>query len=319
MRQVIHRMRRSLPLWLSAEDLAQTLLRSLGTGAARPGREAQLALQLRAEPDGLPAVIEEMLADPALCRRLLARQCLRRSGVDPARTPIVSLGSHCFAASLLRRWELRRWSGPFDWLFSSVPMVTHCLEDNFTAFLDRSWYDPVPVEQRLHGPRVNRVQHRLYREQFGVEHVFNHHDAHLDPDHAHFVRAAHRLRTCLAGPHAPVFVIFRTQGETPMADLLPLRDALARHCENFLILAYEVPPLPPPVLGSPRLELRHSEAKLRVFEFRPRSAWLPLQFEDPLDEHLLVTDILARTADFLGIVTPAGSAESSQTDPRALP
>ena len=33
--------------------------------------------------------------------------------------------------------DLRKYAGPFDWLYSSADMIRHCLEDGFRAFLDR--------------------------------------------------------------------------------------------------------------------------------------------------------------------------------------
>ena len=64
-----------------------------------------------------------------------------------------ALGTHCFSSSFLRRLGVREWSGPFDWTFSSLPMVAHCVADDFKTFLDRSHYEPVPVDQRPNGPQ----------------------------------------------------------------------------------------------------------------------------------------------------------------------
>lgn len=289
-------MRRSLPLWLGAEELAHTLLKTLGGSLRHTEREDHLAHRLREDPKSLGPVIHELLDQPENMLRLLARHVVLRSGVDLNRVDMVSLGSHCFTASLLRRWGLRHWSGPFDWLFSSVPMVTHCLTDDFKTFLDRSQYDPIPPEKRPHGLQLNRVNHRHYLNEFGIEYVFNHHDAHLDADYTRFVRAVQRLRATLTGPRFPVLVVTRMQVGPALDDVAPLRDILAARSPRFLLLVYEIPYMSSGGERSPSLSLLHSEPCCQVMEFRPRSPWAPLSFEDPVDEHIVVSDLLTRVA-----------------------
>ena len=48
---------------------------------------------------------------------------------------VVSLGCMCAPAKHLQRLQLRLCAGPFDWIFSTPQMVTHCLQDDFACFL----------------------------------------------------------------------------------------------------------------------------------------------------------------------------------------
>merc|ERR1719281_1427686 len=48
----------------------------------------------------------------------------------------VSLGSNCISASLLKEFDLRKFALPFDYVRSSGPMIAHCLQDGFKAFVD---------------------------------------------------------------------------------------------------------------------------------------------------------------------------------------
>ncbi|MBT9486710.1 MAG: hypothetical protein IV093_04290 [Rubrivivax sp.] len=290
MRRTIHLLQRSVPLWITADDLAGKLLEAL-PGTVDTSEQGALGERLRASPAAIVDVLGELMTRsdtaqrhaPALLRQLLPSSPVRH---------YVSLGTHCFTASLLRRWGLRNWAGPFDWLFSSVEMVTHCIEDDFATFLDRSLYQPVPVEQRPHGPSVNRVHHTVYRERFAIDYVFNHHDAHLDADHGHFQRAVMRFRSLLCADEPVVFVVTRTQGEGPVDDLRALRDVLVRRCASALLVAYEVPPIDPSTQDAPRLDVALEEPSLRVYQYLPSSAWRPLKFESLLDEHMLVAHLL---------------------------
>merc|ERR1719343_1232507 len=40
------------------------------------------------------------------------------------------------ASRVLRDMELRKYAGPFDWVYSNEEVVRHCLGDSFATFLD---------------------------------------------------------------------------------------------------------------------------------------------------------------------------------------
>jgi hypothetical protein len=292
MPSVIERLRRAMPLWQSAEQVARAIVAaSLGTETG--GHEApSLAARLRHDPAQLQAVLGELLSRPETAARHAPGMLRSLMGELPA-TDIVGLGTHCFTASLLRRWGLRGWSGPFDWLFSTVPMITHCLEDDFKMFLDRAHYEPVPKELRPHGPDTNRVHHATYRRMFGVDYVFNHHDAHLDEHHAYFVRCVDRLRAQLSSPRPTVYVAARALHSGGADEVRALGQAIGRRRGGpFTLLVFEVPHQGPAQNPLASLELTCDEDGTRVYTYRPVSNWLPLNFENLLDEHILVNQIV---------------------------
>ncbi len=270
-----------------AESAARALLSAAGEPNAASGRVAALAAGLRSGGPGLDRALDDMLAVPATARHLAPRMLWQLAGA-PADCEIIGLGSHCFTANLLRRWGARRWSGPFDWIFSGAAMVTHCIEDDFQVFLDRTHYGPVPPAERRDGIDVNRVQHLAYREMFGIEYVFNHHDAHLDGVHDYFVRCVERFRGALARPGPKLFVLARAKDSGPAGDLVALYQALARRTTNFELLVVEVPWSAPTRELVPAMETRRDEQGPIVCTFDSISAWRPLEFEDPLDEHVLM-------------------------------
>ena len=134
--------------------------------------------------------------DTGYCRR--GSSCPRRHVAGPLAAQgaryAISLGSTCLAARLLGDARCRAFATPFDWIFSSPRMVTHCLRDGFAAFLDRDQY----VE---HGnaSRQCAVGHELYSAMLGHDVIFNHHDPRTDDGHSYFERAVQRLQMILGG------------------------------------------------------------------------------------------------------------------------
>ena len=51
----------------------------------------------------------------------------------------VSLGERCYTSSLLKRNKLKKESYPFDWIFSNLDMILHCIFDNFETFLNKNY------------------------------------------------------------------------------------------------------------------------------------------------------------------------------------
>lgn len=129
----------------------------------------------------------------------------------------ISLGTSCYPAWLLAALGHRTAAYPFDWLFAHPEMVLAMLEDRFAAFLDPAEHDPVPV-----GARPDRssgfCHHRGYRERFGVEHVFNHHDPTDPAGRAYFERAVHRFHRTTGGDDKTLLLMIQA-GPPPSAPL----------------------------------------------------------------------------------------------------
>jgi hypothetical protein len=121
-----------------------------------------------------------------------------QAAVAAGEVTFISVGPQCRSAAILRRLGLRSASYPFDWLFSSLGMVEHCLDDDFRTFLDPDEHDTVPLEERP-DPHTHRTHHRFYRSM-GIDFVFNHHE--MPESLAHFQRAVDRFRSA---PN-PIFV-----------------------------------------------------------------------------------------------------------------
>ena len=145
----------------------------------------------------------------------------------------VSLGTFCHAAEILKHTKLRMFSGPFDWIFSNLAVVTHCLADDFTVFLDKSNYQAVPIEER-HVPDANYCDHSFYRDQFGIKYFFNHHNPTQDRVYEHFQRAVERFRQL--HEHGPVLFLMVTAVPVLAADYENLLKLLEKTVGSFLLV-----------------------------------------------------------------------------------
>ena len=54
-------------------------------------------------------------------------------------TEFISIGPCCFTAEYIKKYGLRNHSYPFDYIFSSIEMVNHCINDKFKMFLDLTY------------------------------------------------------------------------------------------------------------------------------------------------------------------------------------
>jgi hypothetical protein len=211
----------------------------------------------------------------------------------------ISLGPHCYAAGLLHRAGLRRFSGPFDWIFASAPMVRHCLQDDFATLLDRHHFEPVPIEQRP-DPLYYRCQHRFYQLEFGVNYVFNHHDVWTDEGYAYLRRCVLRFRQAIAS--GPVLLAqarwdhmwnAASEFEQTVACLTDL--GISAGLNAFTV---DTRPTPDEVPGVVPLAKIGPHALYRV---RRTEQWLATEFKDPADEQPLIEVLCRHSFDPLDI------------------
>lgn len=150
-----------------------------------------------------------------------------------------SLGSFCYSAQLLRRNNLREESNPFDWLFSSIDMVKHCIEDDFKSFLDKSYYHTVGPHE---GSTKIRCNHRLYSLNADYNPVFNHHNPlENDDDYQHFVRSIDRFKKILKSDDKKVFVYINRPNdecdfEEVLLESLQFTKFLDKHVSNYTLV-----------------------------------------------------------------------------------
>lgn len=111
---------------------------------------------------------------------------------------IHSVGSFCHAAQVLKDLGLRSHTGPFDWIFSSAAASAHMFRDRFRVFLDNTLCREVPQNEK-HDATSNLCDHVYYKENFGVNFMFNHHRPFEKKDSEFFKNAVRSIESDLDG------------------------------------------------------------------------------------------------------------------------
>lgn len=158
---------------------------------------------------------------------------------------LVSLGSFCLPGLIFRDNGLRRYSLPFDWIFSTPQMVRDCLADDFATFLDRNHYRSISQHRTEPG-----AEHELYRERYDLPALFAHRDPTLDADYLYFTRCVTRFRQILRGEDAKLFLLIGRVNHNLPHEFPLLLEVLERATTNFVLLCIELlDPLEPGMSG----------------------------------------------------------------------
>lgn len=224
-------------------------------------------------------------------RRRLPHGLQPRDTREPGALNHISLGSHCHMAQILKAEGLRRWSGPFDWIFSAPGMVRDCLADDFSALLDRSQYESTPLDERM-APHETRCRHRLYRERHAIPFVFNHHDpASSEADYRFLQAGVRRLRTALDTPGTRNRLYLMTTVPTDETVFPEIRKLLAaRRAQNHLTVLELVAGAETPAT----VELAREDGFDR-WKVETRSPSTGIRFADPADD-AFVTALVGQRA-----------------------
>ena len=105
----------------------------------------------------------------------------------------ISIGSYCVVANILKMYNLKDASYPFDWIFSNLNMVIDCLENNFKSFLDKTNYID----------NSNIIEHKKYGQ------IYNHHNPFLEKDYLYYTRCVQRLNEKINSDNKCIFVFFQ--------------------------------------------------------------------------------------------------------------
>ncbi len=286
---------------LSVQDataIVASLYRELvGRDADEPGLR-QYAERLRAGAPGstLPTILHDIVASEEAARVRVGLVLAEAGRVARARRgarmlPIVSLGTHCYTATLLKSAALKTASYPFDWVFASPDMVAHCLEDDFAAFLDRKHYEYVLPERRRDGPTVNLCDHRLYRDKFGVPFVFNHRNPLEDDDFAYLNRCVDRFRA-LARHGRATFLLTTHDVVHWERGFERVSASLRSYAPTSRLVYIVVSESEGLVVPSARVADQRDDHVL--MKFSAGSTWHPLWFASPLDDMAVLAEALQR-------------------------
>lgn len=119
---------------------------------------------------------------------------------------IISGGSFCISANMLRKYGIRKGAMPFDWLFCSVQNLVHILDDNFATFLKRSNYRSMVSE-----PGQSSCLHGVYDGWNRARPFFRHKDPTGDIDYLYYRRCVERFHRAAA--QGTTLLVFEEFGE----------------------------------------------------------------------------------------------------------
>jgi Putative papain-like cysteine peptidase (DUF1796) len=148
---------------------------------------------------------------------------------------LTSLGSYCLPGNIMRNHGLRRYSLPFDWIFSSPQMIIDCLTDDFSVFLDRRYYRSISESRWNPG-----AEHELYLEKYGIPAVFAHRDPTREEDYLYLTRCVGRFRQLLHSRDPKLFLIMGRPNHDLPNGFPQVLEALARVTTSFVLLGIDV-------------------------------------------------------------------------------
>ena len=148
---------------------------------------------------------------------------------------LASLGCFCLPGNIMRNHGLRRYSLPFDWIFSSPEMLIDCLTDDFSAFLDRRYY------QSISESRGNpAAEHEIYLQKYGIPAVFAHRDPTREEDYLYFTRCVARFRQLLRSRDPKLFLIMGRPNHDLPNGFSRVLEQLSRLTTSFVLLGIDV-------------------------------------------------------------------------------
>jgi hypothetical protein len=238
--------------------------------------------------EGAETMLKAFLGSPEYAIKLPKKNNSLVDGLDIAQrklingkkvSHVVSLGTHCLASSILKKWNLKKYSMPFDWLFMSPSAITHCLENDFEILLDRSFYKPFVAESGQ-----KKAEHLWYREKHKVTSVFAHRDPTGEEDYRYFARAVDRFRTLARSREsAKLFVMISDTGHDIRKNFSELSQAVRSKVSNSALicvqLAHETG-LP----GCSSMRQIAQDGDHALYEFTPSSTQAGLGFPEILDD-----------------------------------
>lgn len=152
---------------------------------------------------------------------------------------IASLGNHCLCSATLKDHGLKKYSLPFDWIFTHPGIVLDCLNDNFSLFLDKKHYHSLTNERhdRDYEPGASHV---YFENKYSTINTFNHRDVTQSEDYNYIVRTVERFRKLLTSDDGKIFMMI-TRPEYDLSNSFDkLRNRLNELTNNFHFIAIQL-------------------------------------------------------------------------------
>ncbi|KJV38647.1 hypothetical protein VH98_08790 [Acinetobacter brisouii] len=204
---------------------------------------------------------------------------------------IISLGDHCFTSFLLKNAGLKKYSLPFDWIFSSPEVIQHCINDDFFQFLNKSQY--ISTYNTSNEPSSN---HLFYEKNYNIKNMFNHADVTVNDNYEYTIRTVERFRKLLKSDETKLFILIGRIGSNIGESFDALSNILTEKTNNAALLAIQ---LQNPTLESGCSELTKiiNNGSHNLYNYRSSSYENGLIFKDRSDELQILRLISAYELD----------------------
>ena len=110
---------------------------------------------------------------------------------------VIPLGSQCFSAFFLKKYNLKYTSYPFDWIFSNPYIILDMLNDNFEKFLNKNYYV-------FKNENDEKNKHSVYLTDL---YMFNHRNPIKDEDYLYYLRCINRFYKVLQKKEKKLFIM----------------------------------------------------------------------------------------------------------------
>lgn len=132
----------------------------------------------------------------------------------------ISIGPYCESADIIKSFDLRKNAYPFDYIFSSLEMIKHCIDDRFTIFLDKTYHTPGVEYSTQHSFYSNYIDTEILRNHhifynlpniannMTQREIFLHHNLFNNDIYSAFIRRCNRLLNLIDNNNEIVFVYY---------------------------------------------------------------------------------------------------------------
>lgn len=112
---------------------------------------------------------------------------------NPTFNHAISLGCACNTSLYLKELNLKRFSLPYDWIFTNLDMIKHTIEDDFKSFLDTSL---------MSDRKVTQASHNFYHQK-----LFNHRNPKsVREDYDYYQRCIDRFKQVINSKDNKLFI-----------------------------------------------------------------------------------------------------------------
>jgi len=161
----------------------------------------------------------------------------------------ISIGPNCETLDIIKNYKCREVAYPFDYIFSTLPMIKHCIEDNFQTFLNEEYY--------IKGSKDNSTKHSFYDKYIDNEfhrmhydnnknppyeggkyvNLFNHHDLFQVDIYDAFCRRCARFMNLLKDTSdGPIYFIYHDKYSGDICELVDFSLFLKKIAPHILII-----------------------------------------------------------------------------------